>query len=457
MSKPAVIVAVASVIGGPTAAAGASVERPPQFVMMAFDNCTELDRWENLTSFVRTMEASNIPVRFTFFVSAVNFLTEEKKDLYKGPHHARGKSNIDFGGTRDEVSRRIAFINGLRAAGSEIGSHTVGHFDGGVEKWTAVDWRYEFQSYKDMFLNAARNDGLPSDVKFNFAFDEVVGFRAPYLSTTGGMYTVLSESKFRYDTSSDDEPTAWPKKKDGIWRFNLADLEIAGTRKKTLSMDYNFFATQSNAEEDPNNYERYRQQMLDTYMAYFKTNYSGNRAPINIGHHFAPYQGGVYHQALQAFARSVCGLPEVRCVTYTQLADFMDQLSQPTLSAYQSGDFPHADDPGIALAGAFANAPPSVAIKVGSSRTLHASLVGANKDGYRGGDFTWLVDGRKIGKGETIAAARLPKGRTAPLTAVYQAPDGLDALRATQRVRVAKQHVHLIAQHAELKSRLLKE
>src|SRR3981081_1732392 len=129
-------------------------------------------------------------------------------------------------------------------------------------------------------------------------------------------------------------------------------------------MDYNFYATQSHAQEDPDNYDLYRQQMLDTYVAYFKANYTGNRAPINIGHHFAPYQGGVYHQALQAFARSVCGLPEVRCVTYKQLADFMDGLSPSTLVAYQSGDFPHADDPSIAVAAAFADAPPSISVKV---------------------------------------------------------------------------------------------
>ena len=187
MRSLAVVAAIAGAIGGSTAPASASVERPPQLVLMAFDNCTELDRWENLTKFVADMKARSIPVQFTFFVSAVNFLAEAKKDLYKGPHHARGKSNIDFGGSPGDIARRVAFMNGLHAAGSEIGSHTVGHFDGGEESWTAGDWRNEFQSYKTMFLNVGPNNGLPSDVKFDFAFDEVVGFRAPYLSTTPGL------------------------------------------------------------------------------------------------------------------------------------------------------------------------------------------------------------------------------------------------------------------------------
>ena len=31
--------------------AAAGVERPPQFIVMAFDNCTELERWQELTDF----------------------------------------------------------------------------------------------------------------------------------------------------------------------------------------------------------------------------------------------------------------------------------------------------------------------------------------------------------------------------------------------------------------------
>jgi hypothetical protein len=349
------------------------------------------------------------------------------------------------------------FINRLHATGSEIGSHTVGHFDGGEERWTADDWRNELLSYKKIFLNVGATNGLPSDTKLDFAFDDIVGFRAPYLSTTPGLYTVLGENKFRYDTSSDDEPSAWPKKKDGIWRFNLADLRIAGTGRKTLSMDYNFYAVQSHAQEDPDNYDLYRQQMFDTYVAYFKANYTGNRAPINIGHHFAPYQGGVYHQALQAFARSVCGLPEVRCVTYRQLADFMDELSETTLAAYQSGDFPHAADPSFAVAAAFSDAPPSISVKVGMARTLRASLVGANKNNYRNGSYVWLVNGRKIGEGPVLPTERLSKGRTVSLTVIYKAPNGRDAVLATQGFRAVRRIVRFIPLHAELKPRSLKE
>ena len=454
MRQLAVIAVAAGMISGSIPLACASIERPPQFVLMAFDNCTELDRWENLTKFVSDMKTKNISVQFTFFVSAINFLADKNRDVYTGPHHARGKSNIDFGGSPADIGRRVAFVNGLHAAGSEIASHNVGHFDGGQERWSAVDWRKESESYKALFLNVGGNNQL-SDAKFDFSFDSVVGFRAPYLSTNSASYSTLSENKFRYDTSSDSGPTVWPAKKDGIWRFNLADLKIAGSGRRTLSMDFNFYATQSHAREDPKNYILYRQQMLDTYLEYFQRNYTGNRAPLHIGHHFAPYQGGMYHQALQAFAELVCGLPEVKCVTYTQLADFMDTLDQSTLEAYQRGDFPRAPDPGVATAVAFADAPPAILVQAGVTSTLNASLVGAQRDRYRSSNLAWFVNGRKIGEGQTVPVSRLPKGEV-PLTVVYQSPDGQDSFSVTQRVRVVGRKVQSIGFHAELKPRTLK-
>ncbi|HET7019233.1 MAG TPA: hypothetical protein VFI58_00785 [Xanthobacteraceae bacterium] len=77
---------------------------------------------------------------------------------------------------------------------------------------------------------------------------------------------------------------------------------------------------------------------------------AGNRAPLHIGHHFMNYGGGAYNEALNSFARAVCGLPEVRCVTYAKLADFMDQQNSETLAAYRRGDFAHVATPTLKVA-----------------------------------------------------------------------------------------------------------
>jgi hypothetical protein len=178
----------------------------------------------------------------------------------------------------------------------------------------------------------------------------VAGFRAPYLATSPGLYAVLKERGFRYDASRTAEAGEWPRKIDGVWRFNLVGLRLRGSGKGVLSMDYNFFVAHSRAVDDPQRREEYRDQMLATYLEYFRANYSGNRAPLHIGHHFSNYQNGAYQQALISFARTVCGLPEVRCVTYTALADFMDGLQPATLEAYRKGDFPRAGVPNLSAA-----------------------------------------------------------------------------------------------------------
>jgi hypothetical protein len=327
--------------------ARAGVERPPQFIVMAFDNCTELERWQELTDFAAELNRDGDRIHFTFFVSGINFLADSHRSLYEGPHQRRGYSRISFGGSAEEVRKRVDYVNDLYRSGHEIASHAVGHFNGAA--WSAGDWQKEFRAFGDIVDNVGSNNGL-AESKLAFAAADVVGFRAPYLAKGAGLYSALRTNGFRYDTSGVGHADAWPEKLDGLWRFNLAMLRIQGLGRGTLSMDYNFFVAQSRAAYDPRRYEAAREQTLQTYLHYFKTNYAGNRAPLHIGHHFMNYQGGAYNEALKSFARAVCGLPEVHCVTYAKLADFMDQQSAETLAAYRKGDFARAATPTLDVA-----------------------------------------------------------------------------------------------------------
>ncbi len=315
--------------------AHASVDRPPQLVAIAFDNCTELERWRELNDFAAEMNRDGERVHFTFFVSGVNFLGDIERTHYHGPRQRPGAAMINFGGTLEDVQKRVEFAKELHRRGHEIASHAVGHFNGAT--WSAAEWAAEFKAY----------DGLLERVGLSAP---VAGFRAPYLATSPGLYAVLKERAFRYDASRTALANEWPQEIDGIWRFNLVGLRLHGSGKNVLSMDYNFFFAHSRAIDDPSSQSLFRDQMIETYLDYFRSNYSGNRAPIHIGHHFANYQGGAYRQALMIFARAVCSLPEVRCVTYSMLADFLDQLDPATLAAYRRGDFPHAGPPNLNVA-----------------------------------------------------------------------------------------------------------
>ena len=329
----------------------AQVERPPQFVMLAFDNCTQLDRWQDLVDFAAEMNRDGPRVHFTFFVSGVNFIEDGNRNVYQGPGQRRGYSRINFGGSAEDVGRRVAYVNALYAQGHEIASHALGHFNGA--HWSAAQWLQEFATYRNIVANGGPLAVRSAGATLAVPLDKIVGFRAPYLAAGPGLYAALRHDGFRYDTSGNSSPDQWPQKLDGIWRFNLARVRVAGLGRATLSMDYNFSIAQSRGRADPRHAEQFKEQMLATYMAYFRASYTGNRAPLHIGHHFEAYQGGVYNDALKEFARRVCGLPEVRCAAYSELADFMDRQNPELLAAYQRGDFPHAAPP-IATAAAVA-------------------------------------------------------------------------------------------------------
>jgi hypothetical protein len=220
-------------------------------------------------------------VHFTFFVSGINFIADGKRNLYEGPHQRRGYSRISFGGSPEEVRRRVEYVNDLYRNGHEIASHAVGHFNGAA--WTSGDWDKEFRAFGDIVNNVGPNNAL-ADSRLAFSGSDVIGFRAPYLAKGPGLYGALKAHGFRYDTSGVGHADAWPARVDGIWRFNLAMLRIQGTGKGTLSMDYNFFVAQSRAADDPRRYEAAREQTLQTYLHYFKliTRATGRRSTSDI-------------------------------------------------------------------------------------------------------------------------------------------------------------------------------
>lgn len=426
-----------------------AVERPPQFVMIAFDNCTDLERWQDWTKFIEQIENK---ARFTFFLSGTNFLADSNKAIYRGPKHRPGESEINFGGSVEEIKDRVDYINALYNKGhkgSEFASHAVGHFHAEEENWSASDWVQEFKSYNDLLNNIGRNNHLP-DTSFDFPAASVRGFRAPFLETGEHLGSVLHRYRYRYDTSVPGAADAWPvKDANGIWGFDLASIPVAGYPATTLSMDYNFLMLQSGGKDDPDsgNWPRYRQEMFDAYAAYLKGNYEGNRAPIHIGHHFAEYQGGVYKEALMAFVKAVCTIPEVKCVTYSELHDFLSPLSAATLAAYQRGDFPKKRLVAPGLSKAFADAAPIVAVKAVRRPTQHslqASLVGADRNRFKSGQFEWRYLNKGVGNGPRFDAGQLPRHRPISLTVIFRDSKARIRWRNTFSIRVGRHETKIM-------------
>lgn len=323
---------------------GKRVARPPQYIMLGFDGGLDLNQWQATRNFAAEMKKNNKPLNFTYFLAGVYFLRGTNRHFYAPPKHDIGYSAIGFAKTADEIYNRLGLMNDAFAEGHEIASKGNGHFNGQTERWSSEDWTSEFKQFNDFIFGAYFNNGLTPNAKYpqGYALTEkdIIGFRAPYLGVNEGLWATMKDLNFKYDTSTPGEMTIWPQKSSlGLWKISVPVIEMAGTGKRIIGMDYNFYMAQSKGKEDIPNRELYRKQMFDSYMNYFNFNYFGRRAPINIGHHFALFNGGAYWDAMQDFAKIVCGMPEVHCVTFKNYVNWLDSLTPDILQAYRAGQF----------------------------------------------------------------------------------------------------------------------
>lgn len=344
-----------------------SVERPPQFVLLAFDGSKATDFWKESVDFAETVrthnEAKNNLVRFTYFVNPVYYVDKTYKDIYTTPMLNKPVSCIGWEDNKARIPVRVQLTNQAFLNGHEIGSHANSHCDqSGTDKgdpmygntWDVAAWDSEFSQFNFLFFNIFKNNKISEPKQYaptGFAFkpENIVGFRAPLLAVTDGLWPVLQKYKFRYDTSKVAAPNYWPQRQNwGGWNFPLARIKIAGTNRTTLSMDYNWLVYHSGGASKPDltpeDKERFKTQMMDSYNFYFKQNYFGGRAPVNIGHHFSKWNGSAYWDAMKEFTAFVCNKPEVKCVTYSEYADWLDGLDQHTYESYRAGQFDKLQD-----------------------------------------------------------------------------------------------------------------
>ena len=209
--------------------------------------------------------------------------------------------------------------------GDEIGTHYNGHFGGtgGVGGWTAKDWAKELTEFDSLLFH-----GSP----LGFGSAEIVGGRTPCLEgNLSVLYPVLARRGFRYDASGQALLGTWPVKREGIWSFPLLELPFVGHTFRVVSMDYNFMANQTGESPARIESETYR-----TLWNAFLVSYRGNRAPLTLGNHFETWDDWAYDHALTRFLLRACRLPDVRCTSFEQLANWLDALPPKTLGRYRT-------------------------------------------------------------------------------------------------------------------------
>ncbi|WP_328774221.1 hypothetical protein [Streptomyces sp. NBC_00286] len=307
-------------------------QKPPQFVVFSWDGAGEDS--QKLFSHFREVARDN-RATMTYFLSGVYMLPDEKRALYRPPGRSAGRSDIGFNdeqGVRDTAEQ----LRGAWLEGNEIGTHFNGHFcgSGGVGDWSAEDWKSEIAQAKSFVKSWKTNTGTQQASPLPFDYDkELIGARTPCLEGRQNFLRAAREMGFRYDTSGVNDQV-WPKKKQGLWDLSMQLVPFPGRDFETLAMDYNFMVNQSGPTSRGNRaqHEYWGDQMRDGLLRGFARAYHGNRAPLIIGNHFESWNGGTYMRAVEETIERVCTRREVRCVSFRQLADWLDAQDPRTLA-----------------------------------------------------------------------------------------------------------------------------
>ncbi|MEV4226598.1 hypothetical protein AB0J81_05765 [Streptomyces bobili] len=314
-------------------------EKPPQFVVFSWDGALAGD--DGLFTHYREM-AREYNAHMTFFLTGIYLLPKSKADLYDPPQHDRGSAAISFP-TDEHVRTTLEDLGKAWEEGNEIGTHFNGHFCGakGGGDWSVEEWKSEIDQFYGFAEKWKTNTGytdmdpLPFDIK-----KAVVGGRAPCLEGQANLLKAAKSYGWRYDASSAGDFQIWPTKKEGIWDFPLQMLPYEGGKYQGLSMDFNYLYNQSDGETegDPAKYPQWQQETVDSYMAGFNRVYYGSRAPLFIGNHFEEWNGGIYMKAVDEMIKTVCVKKDVKCVSFKELADWMDVQTPATLNRLRTLD-----------------------------------------------------------------------------------------------------------------------
>ncbi|GAA2686009.1 hypothetical protein GCM10010400_57800 [Streptomyces aculeolatus] len=321
----------------PTVSRMTAGSKPPQFVVFSWDGAGE--DGQRLFSHFRKVAREN-DAAMTYFLSGVYVLPREKRMQYAPPGHARGASDIGYL-DEEEVAATLEQVRGAWLEGSEIGTHFNGHFCGrtGVASWSKEDWKSEIAQAKQFVQQWKTNTGRKKADPLPFDYDkELVGGRAPCLEGQENLMKAAKEMGFRYDTSGVSSQV-WPKKKEGIWDLSLQEVPFPGRAFEVVSMDYNFMANQSGTAYAPAaQHEAFERQMREGLLAGFERAYTTNRAPLVIGNHFESWNGGAYMRAVEDTIKTVCKKKDVHCVSFRQLADWLDAQDPAALARLQTLD-----------------------------------------------------------------------------------------------------------------------
>jgi peptidoglycan/xylan/chitin deacetylase (PgdA/CDA1 family) len=285
-------------------------EPSPQYVIISFDGAKDNALWERSLRL-----ADETGARFTYFLSCVYFIPPDAKAAYKAPGQSAGRSNVGFGDGAEDVATRLGHVWAAYQAGHDIASHACGHFDG--KTWSQADWQREFAAFDDVLDTAWSASGAPTPAGWHrFVRRGIVGFRAPYLSTSASLTKALRMAGFRYDASAVSRGPQTPVEDRGMAGFALPMIPEGPAGRPVIAMDYNLFVRHSGGFERAGDAATFAERAYGAFKDAFDAESAGARRPLQLGFHFQLMNGGAYWDAMERFVREVCVRPDVACVSH---------------------------------------------------------------------------------------------------------------------------------------------
>ncbi|MFD7155891.1 hypothetical protein ACFV9C_14890 [Kribbella sp. NPDC059898] len=302
--------------------------KPPLFVVVSFDGAGDLGLWAHWRAVAKQVNA-----RMTFFLSGPYLYPEDHRTDYKPPYKKPGASDIGWGDTANILGRTTVLRDAI-AEGHEIGTHANGHFCGtnGIGRWTTAQWTAELNAF-DRMVRTGPTLAAGKAVEPPFDPSTVKGMRTPCLEGNRAAYrAAMVRRGMLYDASTPGY-LAWPKKENGVWNFPLESVPLAGTKKITLTMDYNLWYSQTKAKRAPiAQAPAMKAQVLATYRQTLAKSRAGDNPPLFLGNHFNHWNNSVYSDALTQFVLETCKQPDVRCVSNMELASWLAKNGVPARS-----------------------------------------------------------------------------------------------------------------------------
>ncbi|MBN9610672.1 MAG: polysaccharide deacetylase [Actinobacteria bacterium] len=326
-------------------------EKAPQFVAVSFDGAGWHEKWDYFRGI-----AATVPFHFTANLTGLYLMDGQHRTYYHGPHHKPGATSLGSWNTPAEVSQQISDLNRAYADGNEIATHFMGHFcddnPPGAGTWTTADWNSDLDQFFDVWKNYRtidQNAGLPT---LAVPASSVKGARTPCLQgSKEQLFPALAAHGFTYDQSFTRRGISWPTKSPqyGIWNMGMAEFPMHGTvpgfgaGHVVITMDYNFWYTQ---EADPRTGQMRTvspeksaadsRQVQATYQDMLDGALAGSHAPLLLGNHFEEWNNNAYTDALGNFLIANCGRPEVHCVPFRDIVDWMSIQDPATLARLQA-------------------------------------------------------------------------------------------------------------------------